>query len=479
MSQKNCFFLNCHLDNKYLFEVLQSLGWHVIGFHVRKPFIPPIFQDPNIECYQYDLSDNISINWVSLSKFLLSQCSEIIKKKNISLIFPGIGTNDLQYLLMGYLNSAFGLPGLSFKASKFWYKKSRYLKYFKKKGVKVPSVYQILHPDEKLNLKNIEKYPVICKPDCGTGGTGVFLAENPEILNHFFSPISKDEKISNRDKIYRPRIQNGQLANYIYDNVMGKYIVEEYIPGPVLEVLGIKACNGIEVSLIFEIIPSDPPFRSENEFLTPLPFTCENEDISKKVKQLVLEIVEDSIFPNGPFMFNLILFENKELYLLDASPRLSSTVGYFYKFVYPEDSYEKRCVQAVLNQKIKIYKHREPKSCVYLKRLPLPKGKFIHFIQKEPFSDYVFHFDFPLKSGDVIYRERKDSLMKKRGSLGVLGKNPEECKIRWHKEFQKLSFEIEEYKSDYSLKLKDINLKYQTNTRMASMSKDKPMPQPF
>ena len=161
MSQKNCFFLNCHLDNKYLFEVLQSLGWHVIGFHVRKPFIPPIFQDPNIECYQYDLSDNISINWVSLSKFLLSRCSEIIKKRDISLIFPGIGTNDLQYLLMGYLNSAFGLPGLSFKASKFWYKKSRYLKYFKKKGVKVSSVYQILHPDEKLNLKNIEKYPVI------------------------------------------------------------------------------------------------------------------------------------------------------------------------------------------------------------------------------------------------------------------------------------------------------------------------------
>ena len=446
MNQKNCLLLVCNVEDQHLIKALQSLGWHPIGFHLKEPCVPPIFQNYNIECYKYNIPDN-PINLVSFSKFLLSQYLEIIKKRNISFIFPSVGINDLQYLLMGYTNSAVGLPGLSFKASKFWYKKSRYLKYFKKKGVKVPSVYQILHPDDKLNLKNIEKYPVICKPDCGTGSKGVFLAENPEILNRFFSPVSKDEKISNKDKKYRSRIQNGQLTNYIYDNIMSKYIIEEYIPGPTLSVMGIKAINGIEISLIFETISSDPPFRAENEFLAPFPFTCNNQDISKKVKQLALEIVEDSICPNGPFVFDSILFENKELYLIDTSPRLSSTVGYFYKFIYPEDAYEKRCVQAVLNHKIKIYKHREPKSCIYLKRLPLPKGKFIHFIQKEPFSDYVFHWDFSFRSGDEIYWEKNDSQSKQRGSLGVLGKNPEECKIRWHREFQKLSFKIEEYKS--------------------------------
>ena len=81
--------------------------------------------------------------------------------------------------------------------------------------------------------------------------------------------------MSKLEKLFRNKDQLGRIRNYLFTFIRSNYLIEEFIPGSVISVSGIKAVNGIEISLIYEIMPSPPPFRSENGFLAP--FSCEKK----------------------------------------------------------------------------------------------------------------------------------------------------------------------------------------------------------
>ena len=368
----------------------------------------------------------------------MSQCLRIIKEKNISFIVPSSSINGGQYLIIGYFNQAFGFPGLDKKLSKFWMRKSRYLKYFKQLGFNVPPVFQALSSQEEPNLDLITDFPVICKPDCGIGSKGVFLAENSKNLEKLFQP-DFDEAME-LEKQSRSKLTNQNLSSYLYDNCYSRYLIEKFIPGPLFCVTGIKAINGIEVSLIYQVIPSDPPFRSENEFLAPLSF--KDRKYIQKLHALTLQLVKDSVFPYGPFVFDCIMSSDNELYLLDASPRFNGMPIDFLRQCYSDDSYLERAIRALLKEKIDIQERLEPINYIYLKNLPLPKGRLINFYQKEPFSESVVDWQFDLHPGDYIFKERNDAFSKYRGHLAVTGSNIEQAKSRWFEEFNKLKFSI-------------------------------------
>ena len=373
-------------------------------------------------------------------KCQISQYLKTIKQKKISFIFPSCSINGGQYLILGHLNQIFGLPGLDKKLSKFWLRKSRYLKYFNQLGVKVPHIFQTVSIQEVPDLCLITDFPVICKPDCGSGSMGVFLASSAEELQKLFQP-DFDEVIELEIES-RPELKDGFFANYLYDNCHSKYLIEKFIPGPVFCVTGIKAVNGIEVSLIYKVTPSEPPFRSENELSVPFP--SDEEECIKKIHSLTSRIVKDSVFPYGPFVFDCILSPDKELHLLDASPRFNWMPVDFLKLCYSDISYGERSIRALLNQKIEIQERGNPKAYIYLKNLPLPKGYLLEFSQKEAFSDYVVNWNFSLHPGDQIFRDRNNALSKHRGHLAVIGNSAQQAKNRWFKEFKKLKFSIKE-----------------------------------
>ena len=371
-------------------------------------------------------------------KSQMSQCLKMIKEKNISFILPSCSINGGQYLIIGCLNEMHGLPGLDKKLSKFWMRKSRYLRHFKQLGLNAPSIFQTVSTQEEPNLDLITDFPVICKPDCGSGSRGVFLARTSKELEKLFQP-DFDEAME-LEKQPRSKLTNKNLASYLYDNCHSKYLIEKFIPGPLFCITGIKAVNGIEVSLLYQVMPSDPPFRSENEFLAPLPFS--EKEHTKKIHSLTSQIIKDSVFPYGPFVLDCILSDNKELYLLDASPRLNGLPIDFLKLCYSDDSYVERAIRALLNQKIEIQKRKEPIAYIYLKNLPLPKGRLIKFYQREPFSDYVVDWKFNLHPGNYIFKERNDAFSKYRGHLALAGANIQQAKNRWFQEYDKLKFSI-------------------------------------
>ena len=376
---------------------------------------------------------------LTAAKCQISQYLKVIKEKRVSFIYPSYSINGIQYLVMGHLNQTCGLPGLDKKLSRFWMRKSRYLRYFNQLGIKTARVFQKVSTQEEPDLRLITAFPVICKPDCGSESQGVFLASSPEELQKLFQP---DFEGVGGFMEHCLELKNGKKANYLYDNCGSKYLIEEFISGPVFCVTGIKAVNGIEISLIYQVTPSAPPFRSENEFLAPLP---SNEELSlKKIHSLTSCLVGDSVFPYGPFVFDCVLASDKELYLLDASPRLNLLPIDFFKLCYGDASYKKRAVRAFLNQDIEIQERREPLTCIYLKNLPLPKGSLIQFAQEESFSDDVVDWSFSLRPGDQIYRERNDFLSKYRGHLAVKGVSANQAKARWLTEFKKLNFSIRE-----------------------------------
>ena len=368
----------------------------------------------------------------------ISQCLKIIKQKNISFIVPSSSISGGQYLTIGHLNQTFSLPGLDKKLSKFWMRKSRYLKYFRQQGFNTPFIFQTVSTQEKPNFDLITDFPVICKPDCGSGSRGVFLARNLKELEKLFQPDF--EEAMELEKQPRFQLTNKNLASYLYDNCHSKYLIEKFISGPLFCVTGIKAVNGIEVSLLYQVIPSDPPFRSENEFLAPLPLS--EQKYIQKIHSLTLQLVKNSVFPYGPFVLDCILSTNKELYLLDASPRFNGMPIDFLKLCYGDDSYIERSIRALLSQKIEIQERKEPIAYIYLKNLPLPKGRLIKFQQKKPFSDYVMDWEFNLHPGDYIFKERNDAFSKYRGHLAVAGDSVQQAKSRWTQEYDKLKFQM-------------------------------------
>ena len=373
----------------------------------------------------------------------MSRYLRLMREKNISFIFPSSNIEGSRWTLIAYLNQAFHLHGINKKQADFWRFKTSYLQYFKKLGFKVPSLYQTLSPGEKPDLSSILSFPVICKPDSGSGGSGVFLASSPDVLRWFFRP-DPCQNLNRFEKYWRVQFKNKKYANYIYQNFSSKYIVEKFIPGLLLSVAGIKAVNGIEISIVFEIGLSSPPFRSESEFLAPF---SEDEKSVEKVYSFILRLVKESVFSYGPFMLDFIIGPKGEFYLIDAAPRISATAGTFFKPCYNDIYYERRAVRAFLGQPIDIQERGEPVNYLYLRRLPLPKGRFIRFFQKEPFSDYVVVWRFNLKPGDLINEGQNDLLQVRKGELAVRGASMREARNQWFKEFQKLEFTVEEDKS--------------------------------
>ncbi len=372
----------------------------------------------------------------------ISSCLKIIKeKKNISFIVPSCGINGYLFLVLGFLNESLKFPGLDKKLSRFWMRKSRYLKHFNLKGIKTPTVFQALSTQSDLDLSLIAHFPVIAKPDGGSGSCGVFLSQRPEELCKLFQP-----DFENPDANDRVELKKGEYANYLFDNCHSKYLVEQFIPGSVFCVTGIKAKNGMELSLIYEVVPAKPPFRSENEFFAPF---CDEEGkgVLDKIQCLSQQIVKDPILPYGPFVFDCVLNStDNQLYLLDASPRFNSLPIDFLRICYEDVSYGERAVRALLGEEVDIQKRNQPKNYVVFKRLPFPKGRLLSFSQKKPFSSSVVESKFPLKPGDLIFRERNDFLSAMRGHLAVKAESMKKAKTFWNKEFEKLEFFIEEDK---------------------------------
>ena len=441
---KTILFLNTGYWDRIAIEDLNACGYSLISVVREYPFdIQPLFKHSKLkESITLCVTDKMISNTLFLAKYLISKYSQIINDKNISFIVPTYNTNNMHLLIIGFLNQVFGLPGLSKKQARFWYRKSRYLKHFKSLGFKTSHILQTVPMREYPDKFSIKSFPVICKPDFGSGGVGVYMANSPKELDVFFQPASENETIGKAQKLYRQRDQFGRIRNYLFPFIRSNYLIEEFISGSVISVTGIKAINGIEISLIYEIKPSNPPFRSENEFLVP--FFDRTESL-KKIHSIVSQMVEESVFPFGPFMLDFILDLKGVLWLIDASPRFSSTAIQFFNPCYADTSYVTRSISALLNKKISIQKRDKPLVYAYSKKLPLPKGRLIRFSQMESFSEYVIDWKFSLKPGEKIFKERNDFLNERRGYITVIGKDIQEAKARWSQEYKKLDVLIEKH----------------------------------
>ena len=75
------------------------------------------------------------------------------------------------------------------------------------------------------------------------------MANSPEELDILFQPASENETIGKAQKLYRQRDQFGRMRNYLFSLFRSNYLIEKFISGSVISVAGIKAINGIEISL--------------------------------------------------------------------------------------------------------------------------------------------------------------------------------------------------------------------------------------
>ena len=383
-------------NDTYLINGLNKMGCSVFAIMEKQPLEDRMVDDsglskpPEIKTLpaQYALRRDI-LSW---TKYYMGEVKKLIKEKNISLIVPCSQIYGHLYLILGFLNQKQGLAGMDYNSARFWYRKSRYLKYFRERGFKTPKIFQKVLFWDEIDLSLLE-FPVVCKPDCGVGGYGVFLAQGPADLKQLFRPASKNEKSSRyTGDFYRKRFSNGEISNCLYNEMYSRYLITEFVPGPVVSVAGIKTVRGIELSLIFEIEPSRPPFRTETAYLAP--FSFKSEEVVGKTRSVVKKAVQQPVFPNGPFMFDFILNPDGELYLLEADPRISMPSAMLMDYCYGDKLYIERAVCAVLGQKTEIKERGPASKYIYSKDLPLPEGVLLRFSQKKPFSPAVIAFDF-------------------------------------------------------------------------------------
>ncbi|MDE0092055.1 MAG: hypothetical protein OXN83_02075 [Oligoflexia bacterium] len=440
---KTALIIEPYGNDHIVIEDLNTSGYSLISvtFEDVSRIYPPFKHSKLKENITFSVTNKMINSVPFLVQYMIPKYSKIIENNRISLIVPTHKTNDINFLIVGHLNQVFKFPGLNKKQARFWYRKSRYLKHFKSLGFKTPNILQIVPMKEYPDTLPIQSFPVICKPDCGSGGEGVYVAKSPKELDVLFQPADKNEPMSEFAKLFRQRDQFGRRRNYLFTLIRSNYLIEEFIPGSVISVAGIKAINGIEVSLIYEIKPSNLPFRSENEFLAPF----DKIESLERVRSIVPQMIKQSVFPLGPFMLDFILDSKGDLYLIDAAPRLSATAIQFFGPCYADNSYVTRSISALLEKRINIQKRDKPLVYVYSKRLPLPKGQLIRFSQKESFSEYVIDWQFYLKPGEKIFQERNDSFTERKGHITVIGKDIQEAKKRWSQEYKKLEILIDTF----------------------------------
>lgn len=346
------------------------------------------------------LGDRISFDYEK-HKFRIEE--EIVKfyqNKKLDYVYPS--WFDFQTRSIAHLNTYLNLPGMNFDYVFNVYDKLAYQTILEEAGILLPKIISCFEPYSEEYFYKDFPFPVIAKPVRGTGSLGVKVLRNQEEANEFFA---------NYDLPFNNYCEKGEKGykHYDYHCLNGNYIVQEFLAGDIISVAGHVVQGNTNVDLVYDIDSAELPYRAETGFTYPSKHDC-TKDITKIVEKVISVIGLD----NSPFMIDFI-FYNGEYYLIDLSPRFSTSAQSLLNYL-GEPDYAFNIVNKILNR---VDFNIMISECVSIQHLPLEKGTISKIcINTEDLID----FSLP-EIGTKLYKSRIDLLTAAKGFIAVKDNN--------------------------------------------------------
>lgn len=211
---------------------------------------------------------------------LQKKCLYFMSKETFDYILP---TSDIFTPFVSKLNNRFNLKGINEKTSNAVDSKLKQYDIF--------SYLNIPYPDLYKSSDNIV-FPCIVKPSKGSGGKDV------QIIN------SKKELFSFLQNKHEP------------------ILLQRFINGNVCSVVGHVRDKKVFIDFLFDIIPYSGNYPAETDLRCPSIYKDKIETELIKYISIFIDYIE---LNNSPFMLDLVIDKNNQMYFIDFSPRLSIT----------------------------------------------------------------------------------------------------------------------------------------------------------
>ena len=393
--------------------------------------------------FTYPSRYEMGIDRWKYNKSLKEEMRRIIQEYNIDVIFQSPGVDGILKII-AELNSEENLIGIDETFDDLYPKSTinDLMESFMNPSFSAVT-YRIYNVDGdiKSEYESIV-YPCICKPVNGTGGYGVYVINSEEELNWFFGPEKDLYFFSEVSSFYQDKLPDGQYKNYRCFSGGGDYMVQEFLTGDLISVAGVSIDGKIRVDLMYDILVTELPHRSEYSFQWPS--IHNNFDLTTRLTSLLSEFSENFTLPNGPFMMDLIYDPDVRLSVVDFSPRLSSSASELAYHLSDGGNYQLQnsALSAQINNE---FSH----DCVFntptvTTVFPFPIGT-VKELKLLDTSDVIVEVFCPVCVGDLINDLRNDTMVQSRGYATATGTTIWEAVNNWNSWFNNCKYEIEPF----------------------------------
>ena len=352
-------------------------------------------------CHTIPTRDELKISFYDYKRLYESKIEELVTSYDVELIFPAF--DDCFIDQIASINKKFNLPGIQNSTTL-----NSKIKYYQLLDdiINIPDIYQIRHNGNLItDLKEVT-FPCICKPENGTGGIGIFKANNFDDLEWFFGPEKHLNFIDENKRFLLDKNSKGYM-NYLHRARGGLYAVVEALNGYIVSIDGVYSSDGIFIDCQYDI-----DTKNQTDFALSVPSKCKIDFI--EIYQKIFSTIK---IPYGPFMSDFIITPNNKAYLIDFSPR----IGYAgFRLIHAVDKrYCQRIINSILGKPVGEYNELPP---LYSQFFDFKKGSVKEIKYPENPINMVDCRKL-VKSGTELLEMKGDFQMQARGYATFTGKS--------------------------------------------------------
>lgn len=361
---------------------------------------------PEYEIMLEPLSKLDNVYVVDTRDQFLELLPRLLEKTQYRYIFPTFPDHHMR--LIAEINDRYDLPGIRVSSYEKLKEKIIYQEIWESLDIDVPRIYKIVENKKTLETVPVDiKFPCLVKPSGGMSGLGIKIILTEEKLKEFFEDVDV--------KVHEYQESHGtKYKNFEYYSADTDYIIQEYVDGPVISVIGHVIGGSVSTDVIYDIESDSYPYAAETALIYPSKYVTDEIylDIKDKLEKFI-SLIE---LNNCPFMLDVILRDNK-VYFIDFAARTSAG-GHLLKYA-GESQYASKLVSSILEHKPLIL---NLDKCSMKKGLGLRSGVIKHIeIKKQSLADYI-----KLPTNNKVNLPRNDVSISNNGYAYLSGKDLDE-----------------------------------------------------
>lgn len=184
--------------------------------------------------------------------------------------------------------------------------KIEFKKYMKKNNINIINY--------ELSKRSYLSFPLVAKPSIGFGSIGVKEIRNIKDL------VEYEENFNN--VLRKSQVEKYKVIYFSEEN--NSYILEQYISGEFYRI-PFLVCDGV-INQIFPVHGINKIYKENSDFhWTVFEYGEEEKKVANEVRSLLQSIIELYNAVNGAFVAEVMVSDGGEIFLMEFSPRQTST----------------------------------------------------------------------------------------------------------------------------------------------------------